>query len=108
MQEDAEKYAEEDKKKRDTAEIKNNIDSGIWSAEQQLNEHKNNISNELFKKINDQINEAKAAKNLNDIEKMKETNDKLQKILMKMGEEIYSKKKSSEPEEKNNNNKKKN
>merc|ERR1712141_666942 len=40
MQEEAERFADEDKKKRESAEILNNIDTGIWSAEQQLNEHK--------------------------------------------------------------------
>merc|ERR1719238_916003 len=100
MQEDAEKYAEDDKKKRDTAEIKNNIDSGIWSAEQQLSEHKDNISNELFKEINDQIDKVKVGRNTNDIQKMKQANDKLQKMLMKIGEEIYLKKKSSETKDK--------
>merc|ERR1712100_854526 len=52
MQEDAEKYAEDDKKKRDGVEVMNNIDTGVWSAEQQLNEHKDQISSELKDEIN--------------------------------------------------------
>merc|ERR1719515_211771 len=59
MQDEAERFADEDKKKRDAAEILNNIDTGIWSAEQQLNEHKDNISAELRNEIQDKINEVK-------------------------------------------------
>merc|ERR1712038_1009418 len=55
MQEEAERFAEEDKKKREGAEVINNIDTGIWSAEQQLAEHKDNIPQELVTEIQDKI-----------------------------------------------------
>lgn len=94
MQEEAEKFAEEDKKKRESAEVLNNIDTGIWSAEQQLAEHKDNIPQELVTEIQDKINEVKAAKDSNDVENMKSKNDELQKALMKIGEAIYSQQQS--------------
>merc|ERR1711920_356713 len=94
MQEEAEKFAEEDKKKRESAEVLNNIDTGIWSAEQQLAEHKDNIPQELVTEIQDKINEVKAAKDSNNVDAMKEKNDELQKCLMKIGEAIYSKQQS--------------
>jgi len=95
MQDEAERFADEDKKKRESAEILNNIDTGIWSAEQQLNEHKDNISAELRNEIQDKINETKAAKDTNDPDQMKAKNDELQKVLMKIGEAIYSQQQSS-------------
>jgi len=95
MQEEAERFADEDKKKRESAEVLNNIDTGIWSAEQQLNEHKDNISAELRNEITDKINEVKAAKDSGDVENMKSRNDELQKVLMKIGEAIYSQQQSS-------------
>jgi len=91
MQEEAERFAEDDKKKRESAEILNNIDTGIWSAEQQLAEHKDAIPAELVTEIQDKINEVKAAKDSNNVDAMKEKNDELQKCLMKIGEAIYSK-----------------
>merc|ERR1711990_1153786 len=94
MQEEAERFAEEDKKKREGAEVLNNIDTGIWSAEQQLAEHKDNIPQELVTEIQDKINEVKAAKDSNDTDQMKEKNDELQKALMKIGEAIYSQQQS--------------
>merc|ERR1719384_896274 len=90
MQEEAERFAEEDKKKKESAEVINNIDTGIWSAEQQLNEHKDNISSELVSEIQDKINETRAAKDSGDVEQMKSKNDELQKVLMKIGEAIYA------------------
>jgi molecular chaperone DnaK len=95
MQDEAERFAEEDKKKREAAEILNNIDTGIWSAEQQLNEHKDNITAELRNEIQDKINEVKAAKDSNDPDQMKSKNDELQKVLMKIGEQIYNQQQSS-------------
>jgi len=90
MQEEAERFAEEDKKKKESAEVINNIDTGIWSAEQQLNEHKDSISSELVSEIQDKINETRAAKDSGDVEQMKSKNDELQKVLMKIGEAIYA------------------
>merc|ERR1719420_2659832 len=95
MQEEAERFAEEDKKKREGAEVINNIDTGIWSAEQQLQEHKDSISAELVSEIQDKINETRAAKDSGDVEQMKSKNDELQKVLMKIGEAIYSQQQSS-------------
>jgi len=91
MQDDAERHTEDDKKKREDAEIRNNIDTGIWSAEQQLKDHKDNISAELQSEIIDNINEVKLARDNGEIEEMKEKNENLQKILLKIGEAVYSK-----------------
>jgi len=101
MQEEAVKFAEEDKKKKEAVEVSNNIDTGLYSAKEQLNEHKDKLSAELVAEIQDKINEVEAAKSSNDIEAMKAKNDELQKSLMKIGEAIYSQQQSdsgSKPE----------
>jgi len=95
MQEEAEKFADEDKKKREGVEVMNNIDTGLYSAKEQLNEHKDKLSAELVAEIQDKINETEAAKNSGDAEQMKAKNDELQKSLMKIGEAIYSQQQSS-------------
>jgi len=95
MQEEAEKFAEEDKKKRDSVEVMNNIDTGLYSAKEQLNEHKDKLTTELVSEIQDKINEVEAAKNGGDVEAMKAKNDELQKSLMKIGEAIYSQQQSN-------------
>ena len=68
MQEEAEKFADEDKKKRDAVEVMNNIDTGLYSAKEQLNEHKDKLSAELVSEIQDKINEVEAAKAGGDVE----------------------------------------
>jgi len=95
MQDDAERHAEEDKKKRDSAEVRNNIETGIWGAEQQMNEHKDHINAELRQEITDKINECKAAKDTDDVDNMKTKHEELQKVLMKIGEAVYSSQQSS-------------
>jgi len=95
MQEEAEKFADEDKKKRESVEVMNNIDTGLYSAKEQLNEHKDKLSAELVAEIQDKINETEAAKNSGDAEQMKAKNDELQKSLMKIGEAIYSQQQTS-------------
>lgn len=95
MQEEAEKFADEDKKKRDAVEVMNNIDTGLYSAKEQLNEHKDKLSAELVSEIQDKINEVEAAKAGGDVEQMKSKNDDLQKSLMKIGEAIYSQQQSN-------------
>merc|ERR1712004_336395 len=86
MQEEAEKFADE---------VMNNIDTGLYSAKEQLNEHKDKLSSELVSEIQDKINETEAAKASGDVEQMKAKNDELQKSLMKIGEAIYSQQQSS-------------
>merc|ERR1712062_684486 len=95
MQDEAEKFAEEDKKKRETVEVTNNIDTGLYSAKEQLQEHREKLSSELATEIQDKINETEAAKNSGDLENMKTKYDELQKSLMKIGEAIYSQQQSS-------------
>merc|ERR1712062_139057 len=90
MQDEAERYAEEDKKKKEAAEVTNNIETSIWSAEQQLQEHKEHVSEELRTEITDKINEVKAARDSNDADSMKSKNEELQKLLMKIGEAVYA------------------
>jgi len=100
MQEEAEKFAEEDKKKRESVEVTNNVDTGLYSAKEQLAEHKDKLSSELAAEIQDKINETEAAKASGDVEAMKNKYDELQKSLMKIGEAIYSQQQSSSSESK--------
>jgi molecular chaperone DnaK len=100
MQEEAEKFAEEDKKKREAVEVTNNVDTGLYSAKEQLAEHKDKLSSELAAEIQDKINETEAAKASGDVDSMKSKYDELQKSLMKIGEAIYSQQQSSSSDSK--------
>lgn len=99
MQEEAEKFAEEDKQKKERAEVTNNIDTSLYAAKEQLAEHKEKISSELAAEIQEKINEVEVARNSDDVEGMKTKNDELQKAMMKIGEAIYSNQQNSSSEQ---------
>jgi molecular chaperone DnaK len=91
MVKDAEQFAEEDKKRRASAEAKNNAESLIHSTEQQLREHGETIDAGLKSEIEGAIVEARAAVEGGDPEKMTEKSNALTQVAMKLGQAIYEK-----------------
>ncbi len=86
--EDAEKYAEEDKKKKESVEVHNNLDSAIWQTETVLEENKDKVPEEAAKKLEEAIKSAKSALSLEDIEMKKTALEDLQKSGMEFGQSI--------------------
>src|ERR1700760_769386 len=66
MVKDAEKFAEEDKKRREAAEAKNNAEGLIHSTERQLQEHGDKVDASLKSEIEAAIAEGKTAVESND------------------------------------------
>jgi molecular chaperone DnaK len=66
MVKDAEKFAEEDKKRREAAEARNNADSLVHATEQQLAENGDKVDAGLKAEIEAAIAEAKTAIEGND------------------------------------------
>ncbi|MBB3954677.1 molecular chaperone DnaK [Novosphingobium sediminicola] len=91
MVKDAEKFAEEDKKRREAAEAKNNADSLVHATEQQLAENGDKIDAGLKAEIEAAIAEAKAAIEGNDPAEMTAKTQALTEKAMKMGQAIYEK-----------------
>ncbi|MFA5108162.1 MAG: molecular chaperone DnaK [Candidatus Micrarchaeia archaeon] len=86
---DAEKYAEEDKKKREEAETLNEGEMTLYSTEKTLQEFGSKISSELKGKIEEKLKALKDASSKKDVSKVKSALDELKPILSKIGEEIY-------------------
>ena len=92
-QKEAELHAEEDKKKRDTIDVKNRLENAIYQAEKMPDEYKDKISDEDKDTIKKAVEEAK--KVLNDAEAdkdkleaaAKELSDKIMPIGAKMYQE---------------------
>src|ERR1700742_839844 len=61
MVKDAEKFADEDKKRREAAEVRNNADSLVHATEQQLSEHADKVDAALKSEIEGAIAEVKTA-----------------------------------------------
>ncbi|QZH74813.1 MAG: molecular chaperone DnaK [Erythrobacter sp.] len=89
MVRDAEKFAEEDKKRREAAEVRNNLDSMVHATGKQLEENGEKIDAGLKGEIEAAIAEAKTALEGGETDAMKEKSQKLTDVAMKMGQQIY-------------------
>ena len=86
MKKDAEAHAEDDKKKRESAEIKNNANALIYTAEKSLSDAGDKVSAEVKKPVQDKIEELKKVKDGDDTETIKKTTEELSKVLQSIGE----------------------
>ena len=91
MVQDAEKFAEEDKQRRESAEAKNNAESLIHSTERQLAEHGEAVDSATKTEIETALAEAKAAVEGGDAAAMTEKSQALAQVAMKLGQAIYEK-----------------
>ncbi len=66
---DAEKFAEEDRKRKEVVESKNKLESLVYQIENLMNEQKDKISDEDKEKIQKLIADGKAVKDRDDVEK---------------------------------------
>jgi len=91
MVKDAERFAEEDKKRREAAEAKNNADSLIHTTERQLEEHGDKIDQALRGEIETAVAATKTAVEGGDLEAIKDKSQALAQVAMKLGQAIYEK-----------------
>jgi len=91
MVQDAEKFAEEDKKRREGAEAKNNAESLVHTTEKQLEENGDKVDASLKSEIEGLIAETKTAIEGGDPDAMKTKSEALAQAAMKMGQAIYEK-----------------
>ncbi len=96
MVKDAERFAEEDKKRRDAAEAKNNAESLVHTTERQLAEHGDKVDAALKSEIEAAIAETKTAIEGGDADAMKDKATALGQVAMKLGQAIYEKQQASE------------
>ncbi|MBS7668769.1 molecular chaperone DnaK [Croceicoccus gelatinilyticus] len=91
MVQDAEKFAEEDKKRKERAEARNQADSLVHSTEQQLKEHGDAIDASLKSEIEAAVAEVKTALEGDDADAINAKSQELAEKAMKMGQAIYEK-----------------
>jgi molecular chaperone DnaK len=88
---DAEKYAEDDKKRREGIETKNQAESLVYNAEKTVKEHGDKVSKEDKESIEKAIEQLKESMKGDDIPKIKKDTEKLQEDVQKIGTAIYQK-----------------
>jgi molecular chaperone DnaK len=89
MIKDAEQFAEQDKKKREEAELRNNADNLIYTAEKTKKDLAEKLTEEQKAKIDAAVSALKDALASNDLEKMKAKSEELTKVLQEIGNVIY-------------------
>jgi molecular chaperone DnaK len=97
MQEDAEKFADEDKKKKEAVEVRNQADTLIYTAEKTLVDAGDKVKEDDKKTINEAVAALKEKKDSEDLEEIKKLTEDLNTKLMKVGEQMY---KEADTEEK--------
>lgn len=89
MVKDAETYAEEDKKRREVVDVKNQLDSLVYTTEKTFNEHKDKLPDENKKELESALSEGKEALTKEDITVMKEAVEKITKASHHLAEILY-------------------
>lgn len=97
MQEEAEKYAEEDAKKKEAVEAKNSAEMLVYSAEKSLKDSEGKITDETKKLVEDAISDLKNVKDGSDKDSIIAKTTALSDAMTKMGQEVMSKAQAENP-----------
>jgi molecular chaperone DnaK len=89
MVRDAEEYAEEDRKRREEAEIRNQADTLVYSTEKFLGENEDKVPEDIKSEVRESIAELKKALESNDTDSIKSASENAARISQKMGTAIY-------------------
>jgi molecular chaperone DnaK len=90
MMDEAEKYAEEDARRRDEAETRNRADALAYQTEKFVAENAEKIPDDIKSEVNEAIADLKKALEGTDIDAIKEATEKAAQVSQKMGTAIYA------------------
>jgi molecular chaperone DnaK len=89
MVKESEQFAEQDKKKREEAELRNTADGMIYTAERTKKDLADKLTKEQTGKIDTAVSALKDALASNDMAQVKAKTEELQKVLQEVGTVIY-------------------
>jgi heat shock 70kDa protein 1/2/6/8 len=90
MVDEAEKFAKEDKEKRDAIDTKNQAESVIYQTEKQLKELGDKVPGEVKGKVESKLQELKDAVAGGSTQTMKDALSALNQEVMQLGQSLYS------------------
>ncbi|MBT2206719.1 MULTISPECIES: molecular chaperone DnaK [Actinomadura] len=90
MMRDAEQYAEDDRKRKEEAEVRNQADTLAYSTEKFLRENDEKVPAELKTEVGDAVAEVKKALEGTDVDLIKTSAEKLAQVSQKMGAAMYA------------------
>ncbi|HPP31219.1 MAG TPA: molecular chaperone DnaK [Soehngenia sp.] len=86
---EAERFAEEDRKKKERIEIRNNADSMVYQTEKILKDLEGKISDDEKKKVTDKLDSLKKALEGDDIEDIKNKTEELTNEFQAISQKLY-------------------
>ncbi len=86
---DAEKYAAEDKKRKEEVEVRNHADSLVYQTEKSMKELDDKLNSEDKAKVDAELNHVKEALKGNDTETIKAATEALTKVFYDISAKIY-------------------
>ncbi len=98
MMAEAEKYAEEDAKRREEAEVRNRADSLAYTTEKFLAENSDKVPDDIKSEVEVAIADLKKALEGTDTDAIREASEKAAQVSQKMGTAIYAQSQASAQE----------
>jgi len=89
MVREAEQFAEEDRKRREEAEVRNNADSLIYTAEKTKKDLADKLGKEQVERIDKAVADLRETLSGKDIDKIKIKNEELARVLQEVGTVVY-------------------
>jgi molecular chaperone DnaK len=90
MMREAEQYAEDDRKRRDSAEARNQADALVYSTEKFLTDNADKVPDEVKTEVQSAVDDVKKALEADDVDAMKRTVETLATVSQKMGSAMYA------------------
>ena len=87
---DAEQYAEEDRKAKEAAEIRNSADSLLFQTEQLLKDNDEAIAPDMKAKLEQAQQDLREALEGDDTDKVKDTSEALKRVSQEIGQAMYA------------------
>jgi molecular chaperone DnaK len=94
MMREAEQYAEDDRTRKEEAEVRNNADTLTYSTEKFLRENDEKIPEDVKSEVQAALDEAKKALEGTDTDAIRTSSEKLAQVSQKMGAAMYAQQQS--------------
>jgi molecular chaperone DnaK len=90
MMREAEQYAEEDRKRRESAEVRNQADGLVYTTEKFLTDNGDKVPEDVKNEVTTAVAEVKSALEADDVDRIKRTSETLATVSQKMGQAMYA------------------
>ena len=90
MVEQAQRFAEEDQRRRSEADTRNQAESLAYSAEKLLEEHADNVPADLKQEVEEKVRAVRSALQSADIAQIQAASNELNASLQKLGQSVYT------------------